>query len=31
MTDTTYNGWSNYLTWNYNLWMDDGGQDDLAM
>ena len=27
MTDTTYNGWTNYETWNYKLWMDQGGTD----
>jgi hypothetical protein len=21
--DTTYNGWTNYETWNVNLWMDN--------
>jgi len=23
MKDTTYNGWTNYETWNYKLWMDN--------
>jgi hypothetical protein len=23
MTDTTYNGWTNYETWLVNLWMDN--------
>ena len=23
MTDTTYNGWTNYETWNVALWMDN--------
>ena len=23
MTDTTYNGWTNYETWNCKLWMDN--------
>jgi len=23
MTDQTYNGWTNYETWNYKLWMDN--------
>lgn len=22
-TDTTYNGWANYETWNVNLWFDN--------
>lgn len=22
MTDTTYNGWTNYETWAVNLWLD---------
>ncbi len=21
--ETTYNGWTNYETWNFNLWFDD--------
>lgn len=23
MTDTRYNGWTNYETWNLNLWLDN--------
>ncbi len=23
MTDTTYNGWTNYETWNVALWLDN--------
>jgi hypothetical protein len=25
MTDTTYNGWTNYETWLANLWLDNDG------
>lgn len=28
-TDTTYNGWKNYETWNVKLWMDNDGSDRL--
>ena len=28
MTDTTYNGWSNYATWRVNLEVFDGGNWD---
>ena len=28
MSDTTYNGWTNYETWLVNLWLDnDGGSN----
>ena len=29
MTDTRYNGWTNYETWNVNLWLtnDSGGHE----
>jgi hypothetical protein len=27
MTDTKYNGWTNYATWRVNLEMFDGGYD----
>ena len=27
MSDTTYNGWSNYETWLVNLWLDNDGYD----
>ena len=31
MTDTTYNGWTNYETWLANVWLGETGfQDDLA-
>lgn len=26
MTDTKYNGWTNYETWNCALWMDNSGE-----
>jgi hypothetical protein len=26
--DTKYNGWTNYETWNLNLWFDDFYSDD---
>ena len=25
--DNTYNGWTNYETWNVNLWLDNDGSD----
>jgi hypothetical protein len=25
MTDTTYNGWTNYETWLANVWLDEAG------
>ena len=29
MTNNTYNGWTNYETWNYKLWIDnDSGSTD---
>ena len=28
MNDTTYNGWTNYETWNFNLWFDSAFADD---
>ena len=28
MTDNTYNGWTNYETWNNNLWIDNEGSLD---
>ena len=31
LTDTTYNGWTNYETWNVALWLgNDEGLYDLA-
>lgn len=31
LTDTTYNGWANYETWNVALWLgNDAGLYDLA-
>jgi hypothetical protein len=31
MTDTKYNGWTNYATWRVNLEMFDGFEPDYAM
>lgn len=28
MSDNTYNGWTNYETWNCNLWFDDYFTED---
>jgi hypothetical protein len=28
MSDNKYNGWSNYETWNWKLWMDNDGDDE---
>ena len=28
MNDTKYNGWTNYETWNFNLWFDCAFADD---
>ena len=31
LTDETYNGWSNYATWNVTLWLqNDPGYYDMA-
>ena len=31
LTDTTYNGWTNYETWNVSLWLqNDEGLYDMA-
>lgn len=27
MSEKTYNGWTNYETWNVNLWMNSDGSD----
>ena len=29
MSDTTYNGWVNYETWQANLWLGDSNGDDM--
>lgn len=31
MNDNTYNGWSNYETWNANMWISDGMMDVETM
>ena len=28
MNDTTYNGWTNYETWSFNLWFDCHFEED---
>jgi len=28
MSDNGYNGWTNYETWNYKLWLDNDGSDE---